>query len=130
MALGHGHPGARQHYRWLFRGASSLRIAEMFVRLRVVSVLECVEAEENVGNGVVGLAFHEALRKAASRVELTGREVKLESLIDDVLIGRVLGKGSPVIKHGVIVIPGGTRDVPGKIAPEQRVDLRDIGPGG
>jgi hypothetical protein len=83
-----------------------------------------------MGDRIVGLALHEALGKAASRVELTSREVKLESLIDDVLIGRVFGQGAPVIKHGVVIIPRGTRDVPGEIAAEQRVDFRDIGPRG
>ncbi len=93
-------------------------------------MLEGIKPEEDVCNRVIALAFHEALGEGARRVELASREIELEGLVKDVLIGRVLGKGAPVIKHGVIIIPRGTRDVPGKIAPKQGIDFRNFGPRG
>ncbi len=123
IALADIDPGSGELDRGLVRGGPLLGLAEVLVGLGEVPVFEGVEAEENMGDGVVVLALHEALREAARGIEIAGGKVELEGVVENIFVGRVFRKGAPVVKGGAVAVPRSARHMTGEIAAEKRVLL-------
>src|SRR5262249_25476035 len=127
MTLGNGQPSAGKSYRGLLRRCVALSGAKMIAGIGKIPALEGLEAQQNMGYRVGGLAFDEPARKAARGFEIAGGKLQLEGVIQNLLIFGILRKSAPVIKSRTVAIPRRAGYVTGKIAAEQGGAIDGLG---
>ena len=120
VARGGRGPGARQRAGQLADGAVA-RLAELVVRLRVLAVLEAIDAEQQVRHAVFGALGDQLAGQWDCTVPVRLGGFRLEGLLQQHGVAGVEGESAAVEGRGAVVVIRALGKVGGKVAAKQRM---------